>query len=145
MLEEDIYHHILAIVAGHMEGGAAIGIHSIRLERRGGGKGEGNNPSLLLYREPTLVQVKYSNYCTPQVSLVPTSLGTRLTTSDCTYDMHTLLSLVIFFPSKNPATHIGSQFQEEFDSMGLTSSSCRVEWSVVLVRRKRSKIKCKTM
>jgi len=58
MLEEDIYHHILAIVAGHMEGGAAIGIHSIR---------------------------------------------------------------------------IGSQFQEEFDSMGLTSSSCRVEWSVVLL------------
>lgn len=57
MLEEDIYHHILAIVAGHMEGGAAIGIHSIRLGRRG----EGNSPLLLLYREPTLVQVKYSN------------------------------------------------------------------------------------
>ena len=31
VLEEDVHHHVLAIVAGHMEGGAAIGIHSIRL------------------------------------------------------------------------------------------------------------------
>lgn len=31
VLEEDVHHHILAIVAGHMEGGTAIGIHSIRL------------------------------------------------------------------------------------------------------------------
>ena len=31
LLEENIHHHVLAVVAGHMEGGAAIGIHSIRL------------------------------------------------------------------------------------------------------------------
>ena len=40
VLEEDVHHHILTVVAGHMERGAAIGIHSIRLGGRGG-KGEG--------------------------------------------------------------------------------------------------------
>ena len=41
VLEEDVHHHILAVVAGHMERGAAIGIHSIRLrrKRREGGRG----------------------------------------------------------------------------------------------------------
>ena len=44
VLEEDVHHHILAVVAGHMERGAAIGIHSIRLRRKrregGGGRRE---------------------------------------------------------------------------------------------------------
>ena len=42
VLEEDVHHHILTVVAGHMERGAAIGIHSIRLRRKrreGGGGG----------------------------------------------------------------------------------------------------------
>ena len=41
VLEEDVHHHILTVVAGHMERGAAIGIHSIRLRRkRRKGRGE---------------------------------------------------------------------------------------------------------
>ena len=45
VLEEDVHHHILTVVAGHMERSAAIGIHSIRLRRKrregGGGGREG--------------------------------------------------------------------------------------------------------